>query len=440
MLRAWGFAMVETDDFYDVCDRLGIMVMQEWPTTWNSHDEQPYKLLEETVRENTVRLRNHPSLVMYTGGNETVLPFGPAIDMMGRLNIELDDTRPFHRTDPRGGSVHDYTDTQGIDAAFTTQALFFGEVGYSLSYPNYESVQRILPADEKNLWPAPADGSLAYLTEIIKSPSSWKQTLDAAQYFTAAQTMEQFVVGTQLAQAVGMRHLLERARTRWPQSTGALYFKFNEIAPTADRTSVDWYGSPKIPYYLIGDSLSPLLAVAVFPKATTHGEALTLPVFLLDDADALDGAKWDVTLWAYGSDLKPIKSSRFTGRGSIKAVAKLGEFTLTAQQTKTAPLLIVTEVRRDGKLAKRNYYFTNFTPVKDSLFHLPKTIVSVRTGDRQLIVRNDGKVPAVGVNVSRPGHGDTFFAEENYFWLNPGESKSVAVNATAGVVAQGWNL
>jgi beta-mannosidase len=440
MLRAWGYGIVETDDFYDLCDRLGLMVMQEWPTTWNSHNEQPFKLLEETVRENTVRLRNHPSLVMYTGGNESTLPFGPAIDMMGRLNVELDGTRAFHRGEPRGGATHDYTEGRGLDEAFTTQAMFYGEVGYSFSYPNYESVERLLPADEENLWPAPSDGVLAYKTRVINSSDDWNQMLRDAQYFTAGQTMERFIVGTQLAQAVGVRHILERARTRWPECTGALYFKFNEIAPTAERTTVDWYGSPKIPYYLVQDSLAPLLAVTLFPKATTHGEPLALPVFLLDDANALEGAKWEVTLRVYGADLKPIKNSRFAGSGSIKRLAKLGELTLTAEQTKTAPLLVVTDVKRNGKLAKRNYYFTNFAPIKDCLFDLPKTTVSVQRGDRQLIVRNEGKLPAVGVNASRPGHGDTFFAEENYFWLNPGEAKNLVVSTTEGVVVQGWNL
>ena len=63
--------------------------MQEWPTAWNSHVTQPYEMLEETVRRNTLRIRNHPSLAMYGGGNESSEPFGPAIDMMGRLSIEL---------------------------------------------------------------------------------------------------------------------------------------------------------------------------------------------------------------------------------------------------------------------------------------------------------------------------------------------------------------
>ena len=69
LIRAWGGGMPETDAFYELCDEKGIMVMQEWPTAWNSHETQPFGMLEETVALNTVRLRNHPSLVMWGGGN-----------------------------------------------------------------------------------------------------------------------------------------------------------------------------------------------------------------------------------------------------------------------------------------------------------------------------------------------------------------------------------
>ena len=79
--------MPETDDFYELCDKYGILVMQEWPTAWNSHNTQPYAMLQETVERNTKRLRNHPSLIMWGAGNESDKPFGPAIDMMGALNL-----------------------------------------------------------------------------------------------------------------------------------------------------------------------------------------------------------------------------------------------------------------------------------------------------------------------------------------------------------------
>ena len=63
--------MPETDDFYDLCSRYGIMVIQEWPTAWDSHLRQPYDVMEETIRRNTLRLRNYPALVMWGAGNES---------------------------------------------------------------------------------------------------------------------------------------------------------------------------------------------------------------------------------------------------------------------------------------------------------------------------------------------------------------------------------
>ena len=235
MLRAWGSGMVETDDFYDLCDRKGIMVMQEWPTAWNSHDSQPYDILEQTVRSNTLRLRNHPSLAIYTGGNESSHPFGRAIDMMGRLNVELDGTRDFHRGEPCGGSAHDYDVYWGggpLDHAFTMQAAFHGEFGIA-SYPCQESMQKVLPEDEQAIWPPPADKSFAYHTPIFNTANDLQRLTRMSQFFTEGKTMERFITGGQLAQAVGVRHALERARTRWPQCTGALYYKLNDNSPAA---------------------------------------------------------------------------------------------------------------------------------------------------------------------------------------------------------------
>lgn len=71
LLRAWGGGMPESDLFYDLCDELGIMVMQEWPTCWDSQKDQPFDELEETVLVHMPRLRNHPSLIMWCGGNES---------------------------------------------------------------------------------------------------------------------------------------------------------------------------------------------------------------------------------------------------------------------------------------------------------------------------------------------------------------------------------
>ena len=442
MLRAWGSGMVETEDFYDLCDRKGIMVMQEWPTAWNSHNSQPYDMLERTVREGTLRLRSHPSLAIYTGGNESGKPYGPAIDMMGRLNIELDGTRDFHRGEPAGGSAHDYNvywGGQHIDHAFTMKAIFYGEFGVA-AYPCYESVQRFLPDAEKNVWPVKGDGSFAYHTPKFNTANDLERLTRMSRYFTEGSTMEKFIVGSQLGQAVGVRHALERMRTRWPMSTGALYYKLNDNSPAASWSTVDWYGTPKIAHYLIQDSFSPLVAVVLFEKASSCGVPLSVPVFLLDDADALKGAPWEVLVRAYGADLKPIKELRFKGQGSIEKVKALGDFTLDETQTKTTPLLMVMDVMRKGDLVQRNYNFTNFETAKECLFNLPKSSVSMKVKGGMAVVKNTGKLPAVGVNISQPGHLDTFTVEDNYFWLDVGETKTVNVNDTKGLTVDGWNI
>lgn len=59
------------------------MVAQEWPTCWDSQKVQPFEALEETARLHTVRLRNHPSLVQWAGGNESAAADGAAMDMFG---------------------------------------------------------------------------------------------------------------------------------------------------------------------------------------------------------------------------------------------------------------------------------------------------------------------------------------------------------------------
>jgi beta-mannosidase len=441
MFRAWGSGMPETDEFYDQCDRAGIMVYQEWPTFGRSHRVQPYDVLEETVRLNIPRLRGHPSLAMWGGGNESMDPFSRAIDMMGRLAIELDGTRAFHRAEPWGGSEHNYDCYWGyrpLDHNLQMIAPFWGEFGLA-TVPVLESVQRYLPETEKNLWPAPADGSFLHHTPIFNTRDDLKRLSQYSGYFSAGATMADFIRGSQLSQVVGLRHPLERARTRWPESVGALYYKMNDNYPAASWACVDWYGAPKLAHWFCQQAFAPLHAAVVFDHVNNQGRALALPVFLLDDADALKGTKWEVSIRAYDGKLQLIKAVSYTGSGSITAPHRLGEFALTAEQTDTTPLFVVAEVKKNGALADRTFYFVNYEAVKDSLFKLPRTTLDLKIEPGVAIITNTGPLPAVAVAVQRPGHLDTFTAGENELWLEPGETKHIPVSDTEGLTVEAWN-
>ena len=127
-----------------------------------------------------------------------------------------------------------------------------------------------------------------------------------AGYFTAGDSMERFVMASQLAQVVAVRHTLERARTRWPECAGALMYKLNDNYPAASWSTVDWYGAVKISHWFVQDAFSPLHACVLFDSVNNQGLALTLPVFLLDDTDALQDARWSVKIRAYDGGLRCI--------------------------------------------------------------------------------------------------------------------------------------
>jgi beta-mannosidase len=73
IIRHWGGGYYETDEFYDLCDELGLMVWQDFmfgnemqPGTY------PFKLnVAQEAADQIRRLRNHPSIVLWCGNNET---------------------------------------------------------------------------------------------------------------------------------------------------------------------------------------------------------------------------------------------------------------------------------------------------------------------------------------------------------------------------------
>ena len=72
MLRSWGGGIVNKDAFFECCDRRGIMVWQEFPLSCNCYPDDPEYLavLEREAAAIIRRLRRHPSLAVWCGGNE----------------------------------------------------------------------------------------------------------------------------------------------------------------------------------------------------------------------------------------------------------------------------------------------------------------------------------------------------------------------------------
>ena len=442
LLRAWGSGMPETDEFYDLADRYGLMVLQEWPTAWNSHRIQPYEILEETARHNTIRLRNRPSLVMWGGGNESGEPFGEAIDMMGRYSYELDGTRPFHRGEPWGGSIHSYHvfwQGQPLDYNLSLAATFIGEFGLA-SAPNYESVARYLPADELDVWPPASDSGFTHHMPVFNFKREQAIMSQYVADFVPNDSLKNFILGMQMAQATGMRHTLELARTRWPEATGVCYYKLTDNNPAASWATVDWYGAPKIAYHILRGAYRPLHVCLRIPRLSFVGVSVELPVYLLDDLGALEDENWSVHVRAFDGELALIKSGNYAGSGSAGSVARLGDFALDTDQTWSRPLFIVADITTDAGLQDRVFYWLNYRAIQGCLFNRPATRLAISAdGDAAVRIHNIGALPAIGVHFHCPSISDHFICDDSYFWLEPGEERRISVSQLDGAGAAAWN-
>ncbi|MDQ1234601.1 beta-mannosidase [Paenibacillus sp. SORGH_AS306] len=460
-LRAWGGGIPETDDFYDLCDRKGIMVMQEWPTCWGSHARQPQDVLEETVRLNTLRLRNHASLVMWCGGNETSTELDhPAIQMMGRYSIELDNTRPFHRTDPWGGSTHDHIVWNGWTPAYSFDyyanlgGIMLSEFGLA-SAPNLESVLRYMPAEEQQQWPPLPDKSFYHHLPAFDTRDELRILSEFADAFIICDRLEHFVIGTQLAQVTSLRHKMESARCHFPDEIGVVTYKLNDVYIGVSWATIDWYGVPKMSHYFTQDAYQPLLASVLFNKLNSPHEDQSLPVYVLDDQGVLDQS-WSVGVRVYDQQLQVIQAENWQQEGTVPSVHLIGTIELQQAPLAESPLLIVSEIMQGNEVKCRTFYWLNFADRQGVLWNLPQTSLTVGQPQAskmsllhssvdfpyEIEVKNTGTLPAVGVelyNQSDDVEQSILVASDNFFWLDAGESRWIGVTDHRSLHVKAWN-
>lgn len=484
--RAWGGGLTETEDFYELCDAYGICVYQEWPCCWDSHKHQPPEALYETIRINAKRIRNHPSLILYGGGNEGIGSVEDAVlNVMGKLTYEYDGTRIFYRQDGGVGGrgmTHDHIHWGGESPEhYITRYGKITEVNlheYGLdAFMSPESVAKYASPAERMEWPVAKDGVVAYHTATFNGMHGWNPTpygydvdtyLHYAGYFLKPTSIVDLAVGSQLAQAMAKYPAVLNSRIKWPSCTAVCYYKMNDVFPGGSWSTVDWYGTPKIAHYLCQDAQAPLMAGGLFDRYNTYDKEekdLTVPIYLLDDNGQLgSGQSYAVSVRAYDGGLRLIREQPFAGTvgaSGLDQVTQLGTFHLTEAEAGSMPLLIVTDLFVDGKMASRIFMPLNFDRVQGSLLGLPKTSLTWQKvdasefqgavpptlplpaqcrfaqhgidGDLAYAVTNTGAVPAVGVHILCPMVSDHFTCDDNYFWLEPGETKLVRVSGYEGV-------
>ena len=275
MIRIWGGGIYECDAFYDTCDRLGLMVWQDFMFACGYYPDNDATFCLETEREAVSvvrRLRNHSCVVVWSGNNENQVMFNcdrrPDKVFFGEklfngiienVCAHLDPKRPYRRGSPYPGSVlegdqHEWDYTLGWRDQ-NPKALKFWD------YP--EKNHKFL--SEFGIFAPSAMSSIQkFMGEqpIVKDNPVWTHHTNyfahnghiegiIAMYYRdeGCATLDEYIFAGQMVQAEAMKYILEEFRSRMYECSGTLFWEYNDTWGHIGYSLVDYYLSRKALYF-----------------------------------------------------------------------------------------------------------------------------------------------------------------------------------------------
>ncbi|GGF04738.1 glycoside hydrolase family 2 protein [Mycetocola zhadangensis] len=270
LLRVWGGGMYESDDFYDACDELGVLVWQDFLFACAAYaEEDPLKSeVEAEARQNITRHSTHPSLALFNGCNENIWGYlewdwrrqlgdrtwgeGYYLDLLPSLVAELAPGTPYspgspfsftkyaHPNDPRNGTVHiwdvwnskDYTVYADYAPRFASEFGFQGPPAWS-TLTGAVHDEPLEPYGEQMLVHQKADQGNLKLERGLGAHLPQPRSIDEWHW------------ATQLNQARALRFGIEHFRSLWPLNTGSIIWQLNDDWPVISWAAVDYFGHRK---------------------------------------------------------------------------------------------------------------------------------------------------------------------------------------------------
>lgn len=453
MLRVWGGGFYEEDRFYDLCDRLGILVWQDFIfscSVYPLHDDSFLDNLQVEVAENIKRLRHHASLALWCGNNEMEQGWvewswkGPELEDMKTAYDTF-----FHHTLPEWCATHDsehpyWPSSPSSDTPFENPNgqsqgdahywdVWHGRkpfTAYRKQYPRFMSefgFQALPPLETIRTYAAEPDWNMtSYIMEMHQKNDSGNALMVAQMLdtFRLPRDFESLVYLSLVLQAEGIRYGVEHWR-RYPRRVaGILYWQLNDCWPVASWSSLDYFGRWKALHYAARRFFAPVL-LSIEDNPTRQDVYLTNETLhpvrgeMRWSLETLEGQVLDtgvVSTEAAGSDVTHCMGRDFSDRLSYD---------------NRRDLVFIAELWLNEQLAQRQTAF--FVPTKHLNLAEPEITSQIQLEGDQIVIDLQGKKLARLVECSLEG-ADVVFSD-NYFDLPAGR----IVRLTAPR-PEGWTL
>jgi beta-mannosidase len=318
MLRVWGGGTYESDYFYELCDKHGIMVWQDFMFACSLYPSEG-KFLENIRQEaidNVKRLRSHACIALWCGNNETYYFWtlwnydeyyrsqNPEYEKIiwkqycDLFDVTLPDvvkkystgtfylpSSPYNRNkdEEHNGDRHYWGVWHGNEPTMAfnnVRSRFFSEYGFQ-SFPEYESVKLFAPMHQD--WDIASEVMMAH--QRAGSYANARIADYLQREYRLPWRFEDFLYMSQVLQGDAVKTAIEAHRRSMPYCMGTLFWQHNDCWPVASWSSRDYYGRWKAQHYfakkayrdillspiVIGDSM---LAIAVVSDRTIPADGI----------------------------------------------------------------------------------------------------------------------------------------------------------------------
>ena len=480
LVRIWGGGITPPDVFFDLADRYGLMVWSDFWITGDTNGEfkgSPDWPLESNVfisnmTSTIYRIRNHPSLLVWTGGNE-----GHArkelYDAMRDSVIALDGTRPFipcssgNAKLPEGwkgswpdnkapgvysGGPYTWQDTKEYYrlANDAKDWVFKDETGIP-SQPPYSSLSKIIP---NLVWdstkPFPLNNSWGYHDAATGNGRYDLYYETMVKRYGKPSSMENFSDKMQLMNATGYQGIFEAAGHKLNDNGGVMLWKLNAAFPSVIWQIYDWYLNPNAGYYFMQNSCEPV-HIQFNPlnhKVTVVNRTYNAYPDLTIEADGFSSGTKSLFHQTASVSLSPT---------NVKESISLAKPLEGANEV----CFVVLKLKDPaGKVISRNIYWLSADNDYTALNSMPRTTVQTTVLQAlesptektwTLKFTNSSDQLAFFIHPQITDDGEEIlpsFWSANYFSLTPGESMIITVSAPVKQLktkdpelqTEGWNL
>ena len=463
LLRVWGGGLLEREEFYSLCDQLGIMVWQEFPHSSSGVQNAPpeddvyLQYIEEQARWMIPLRRNHPSLVVWCGGNELMdegsVPLTdahPALAKLKSLVQELDPDRIWLPTSASGpvegasadlagtGKMHDvhgpwvylgaeehYRFYNAIDPLYHSEFGVEGAANPQI-FERFISPEHWFPPDATNkVW--------------LHHGSWWIHREKLEALFGRIDDLGTFIRASQWMQAEGLRYAIEANRRREWRCSGVSPWQFNEPFPnTACTNVVDYLGQPKPAYWWARRAYEPVHVSLLYERLTWQpGEKWWAQVWVNNSTQNRLCAVWCARLLSLeGHEVTRFSSDIDVPPHSATEAGRI-EHTLP-EEPRVWLLVLCLHDWRGALLSCNEYLFSTAQPPMQPLLHAPETKLRLWRRRTHVGVTNVGDAVALFVRFV-PQRGQWLQCEDDYFCLAPRETRIIRLAGRGKVTVQAWN-